>query len=449
MSADILIVDDDPQISATLTEQLQTFGHNPETAGDGATALQKLKAKDYGLILLDLMLPDTNGLQLLEKWKEEGLAAPVIVISGTATIPDAVTAMKQGAADFLVKPIDMQILEAVVQRTLTSHLLRTENLRLRQLTGGEVVEFRGDSALVKTLLRDAKKIAIGDHPVLLEGETGTGKQVLAHYIHAHSDRAREPFVNVNCAAITETLFESELFGHEKGAFTGAISRKPGKFELVGKGTLFLDEIGELPVRCQAKLLTAVEDRLYERVGGVRTLRFDGRLINATNRDLDAEIKKERFRSDLFYRLGMFRLRLPPLRTRPEDVSVYVAWAMEQCGRRYGRDYRMPDENTMEKLARYPWPGNVRELLHHVERAALLTDGPVIKESLWLSFPSSHVESSEASDDDLRSALNSFKKNHILRVVSSCGGNQTEASRRLGIERTHLNRLLSEFEGRRQ
>jgi DNA-binding NtrC family response regulator len=449
MGADILIVDDDPRISATLAQQLEAFGYRPENAGDGATARQMLQSKDYGLILLDLALPDTNGLQLLEKWKEEGLAAPVIVISGTATVPDAVNAMKQGAADFLVKPIDMQILEAVVQRTFTSHQLRSENLRLRQLTGAEATEFRGSSAPVQALLQDAKKIAVGDHPILLEGETGTGKQVLARYIHEHSNRSGESFVIINCAAITETLFESELFGHEKGAFTGAISRKPGKFELVGKGTLFLDEIGELPVRCQAKLLTAVEDRIYERVGGTRTLDFEGRLIAATNRDLDAEIKKDHFRSDLFYRLGMFRLKLPSLRSRPDDVPIYISWAIEQCRHRHGRNYRMPDGDTMEKLASYPWPGNVRELLHHVERAALLADGPEIKKSLWLSFPSLHTESREKEVDDLRLALNSFKKSHILRVLSSCGGNQTEASRRLGIERTHLNRLLAEFEGRQR
>jgi DNA-binding NtrC family response regulator len=448
MGADILIVDDDPQISSTLAQQLEACGYHPKIAGDGATAVQMLKAEEYGLILLDLALPDTSGLQLLEEWKEQGLATPVIVISGTATVPDAVRAMKQGAADFLVKPIDMRILEAVVQRTLRSQQLRSENLRLRQLTGAEAVEFRGTSDSVKSLLCDAKKIAAGDHPVLLEGETGTGKQVLARWIHAHSDRTGEPFVIVNCAAITETLFESELFGHEKGAFTGAISRKPGKFELVGKGTLFLDEIGELPVRCQAKLLTAVEDRLYERVGGTRMLGFEGRLIVATNRDLDTEIKQNRFRSDLFYRLGMFRLKLPSLRNRPEDVSVYVSWAIEQCRRRYGRDYQMPDGHIMEKLASYPWPGNVRELIHHVERAALLADGPVIKRSLWLSFPSLPSESDEEKVDDLRLALQSFKKEHILRIVSLCGGNQTEASQRLGIERTHLNRLLAEFEGRR-
>jgi len=449
MSADILIVDDDPQISTTLTDQLIAFGYQPECAEDGASAIGKLKDKDYNLILLDLMLPDTNGLQLLEKWREEGLASPVIVISGTATIPDAVTAMKQGAADFLVKPIDMQILEAVVQRTLTSHILQTENIRLKQLTGVESVAFLGESTPVKELLKNAEKIAVGDKPVLLEGETGTGKQVLARYIHAHSDRPREPFVNVNCAAITETLFESELFGHEKGAFTGAIGRKPGKLELVGKGTLFLDEIGELPVPCQAKLLNAVEYREFERVGGVRTLTFEGRIIAATNRNLDTEIKKENFRSDLYYRLGTFHLKLPPLRSRPEDVPVYLREALERCRHQYGRDYHLPNDETMKKLQQYSWPGNVRELFHHVERVALLSDNPAIKRSLWLSFPSSQIKSGEEETEDLRTALNSFKKNHILRVVSNCGGNQTEASRRLGIERTHLNRLLSEFEGRRQ
>ena len=448
MQADVLIVDDDARIASTLAQQLSVFGHRPDHAPDGATAVRMVKEKEYGLILLDLALPDTNGLELLRQWTERQLAAPIVVISGTATIPDAVNAMKQGAADFLVKPIDMQILEAVVHRTLSAQMLRSENLRLRQLTSVDVVEFLGESASVKALLRNADKIAVGDNPILLEGETGTGKQVLARHIYARSDRQDEPFVSINCAAITETLFESELFGHEKGAFTGAVNRKPGKLELVGRGTLFLDEIGELPVLCQAKLLTAVEDRSYERVGGLRPLRFEGRIIAATNRDLDAEIREKRFRTDLYYRLGTFHLRLPTLRSRPEDVPVYLSWAIERCRRRFGKDYRMPDETIVEKLSRYPWPGNVRELLHHVERVALLSDSADIKSSLWLSFPSYPAPEEDEEIDDLRSALEIFKKRHILRVVSRCAGNQTEAAKQLGIERTHLNRLLSQYEGRR-
>ncbi|MBU1921207.1 sigma 54-interacting transcriptional regulator, partial [bacterium] len=235
----------------------------------------------------------------------------------------------------------------------------------------------------------------------------------------------------------------------KGAFTGAFNRKPGKLELVGEGTLFLDEIGELPVLCQAKLLTAIEDRVFERVGGTRTLEFSGRVIAATNRDISTEIKEGRFRKDLYYRLSTFHLRLPPLRERPEDIPVYVKWATEMYGRRRGMEIRFPNEKITEKLSQYPWPGNVRELMHHIERIALLADGSDIKSSLWLSFPSQVSEVEDNVEEDLRTALDNYKKKHITRIVSICGGNQTEAAKRLGIERTHLNRLLAEYEGRRR
>ncbi|MFZ5434091.1 MAG: sigma-54-dependent transcriptional regulator [Calditrichota bacterium] len=444
----ILIVDDDARIAATLQQQLKVFGYNSIVAADGKTAEQLITERDYDLVLLDLALPDTNGAELLKGWTQRGVNAPVIVISGTATVADAVNAMKRGAADFLVKPIDMQILEAVVHRVLAAQRLNDENRRLKQLTGTESAIFLGESDAVRSLLQEAERFAIGDNPILLEGETGTGKQVLARYIHAKSDRRTEPFVAVNCAAITETLFESELFGHEKGAFTGAISRKPGKLELVGKGTLFLDEVGELPVLCQAKLLTAVEDRSYERVGGLRPLQFEGRIIAATNRDIAREIRDQRFRADLYYRLGAFHLKLPSLRSRPEDIPIFVSAAIKQSRRRYGRDFLMPTDEVLLKLAKYPWPGNVRELLHHVERIALLSDNNEIKSSLWLSFPSAQIVAPMEDEDDLRMAQEAHKKRHILRVVAKCGGNQTEAAKCLGIERTHLNRLLSQYEGRR-
>jgi DNA-binding NtrC family response regulator len=448
MAIEILIVDDDRLVAQTLEQQLGAMGFKTTVAPDGKAANTILPQREFGLVLLDLALPDTTGLDLLRKWRDITRQVPIIMISGTATIPEAVEALKLGAVDFLVKPVDMRLLDAVVKRTLNSQLLQKENVRLRQLTRIEPAEFLGDSPAVKSLLAEAFKIARGEQPVLLEGETGTGKQVLAKLIHAQSERAQEPFVTVNCAAITESLFESELFGHEKGAFTGALVRKPGKLELVGKGTLFLDEIGELPVLCQAKLLTAVEDRVFERVGGTTSLKFEGRILAATNRDLDAEVKKGGFRKDLFYRLGSFRLRLPTLRTRPEDVPIYVNHALELARRKQGRDFAAPDAETIEQLKKYPWPGNVRELMHHVERIALLSDTAKIPKRMWLSFPVPEIEGASGTEGDLQTALAVFKKQFILGTVARCGGNQTEAARHLGIERTHLNRLLAEYEGRR-
>jgi DNA-binding NtrC family response regulator len=450
---DILIIDDDFLTAQTMAQQLTAMGFHVDVGHDGNSGHKLWQAKEYGLVLLDLALPDITGLELLEKWQtadgqRQGSPTPVIIISGTGTIPQAVQAMKLGALDFLVKPVEMTLLEAVVQRTIQQSTMRRDNERLRVLSRGDTIEFLGSSAAVNELLAQAGKIAKGDHPVMIEGETGTGKQVLARWIHAQSERARESFVSVNCAAITETLFESELFGHEKGAFTGAVGRKPGKLELAGKGTIFLDEIGELPSACQAKLLTAVEDRVFERVGGVQTLKFEGRVLAATNRNLDEEVAAGHFRRDMFFRLSAFRLKLPPLRERPEDVPVYVDWTLGRLRRQLGKPFEGPDAQTLNQLQKYSWPGNVRELIHHVERVAVLSDTPRIPRALWLSFPQGSEEGAKAEEEDLRAALDAYKRQHILRIVARCGGNQTEAARHLGIERTHLNRLLAEYEGRR-
>ncbi|MFH1010532.1 MAG: sigma-54 dependent transcriptional regulator [bacterium] len=448
MPQHILIIDDDPAVAQTLVSQLSALGFVSTVAPDGETGDRAIRSATFDLVLLDLSLPDHSGLELLRRWQEDAIQVPIVMISGTATIPDAVEALKRGALDFLVKPVDMRLLEVVVNRTLGTQRLRKENLRLRELTQEKLVEFLGRTQATKTLLAEASKVALSDQPVLIEGETGTGKQVLARHIHSRSPWAAEPFVGVNCAAITETLFESELFGHEKGAFTGAVSRKPGKLELVGRGSLFLDEVGELPTNCQAKLLTALEDRVFERVGGISSLEFEGRVIVATNRNLNQEIEKGNFRKDLFYRLNTFRIQIPPLRERKDDIPLFAERMIQQCRRKYHRHVSMPDDATMESLKEYPWPGNVRELFHHVERIALLSESAEIPSSMWLSFPFSVPELSSAMTEDLRAAVEAFKKQHILGIVRSCGGNQTEAARRLGIERTHLNRVLAEYEGRR-
>jgi DNA-binding NtrC family response regulator len=446
--AAVLIVDDDPLFVQTTQQQLATFGLESKIARNGAEGSRLIEADEFAVILLDLRLPDTDGLTLLKTWMESKSPPAVVMISGTGTIPEAVGALKSGAVDFLVKPVDVNLLEAVINRTLTSQRLQRDNRRLKELTRGDTVEFLGISKAVVSLLSVAAKVAQSDHPVLLEGETGTGKQVLAHYIYNGSNRAGEPFVPVNCAAITPTLFESELFGHEKGAFTGAYARKLGKLELVGKGTLFLDEIGELPVTCQAKLLTAVEDRTFERVGGTSTLRFEGRIIAATNRNLEKEVADGNFRKDLFYRLNTFRLKLPPLRERPEDVPVYIENTLVRCSRKYGCKYQMPDEETLQRLSEYHWHGNVRELIHHVERIALFAETDRIPTKYWLALPVEPADISPAiQETDLQTALDLVKKQHVMKVLADCAGNQTEAAKRLGIGRTYLNRLLANYRQR--
>jgi len=441
----ILIIDDDSVSLQTAHRQLSELGYGATTASDGVSGNRLLHAEEYELVLLDLRLPDTDGLTLLKEWKARKLPVSVVMVSGQGTIPEAVEALKCGAVDFLVKPVDIRILEAVVNRTLTARRLERENVRLRELAKAEEVNFLGKSDIVQELLKSATRIAASDNPVLLEGETGTGKQVLARYIHQHSPRAGEPWVHVNCASIIQTLFESELFGHEKGAFTGAYARKAGKLELVGKGTLFLDEICELPVACQAKLLTAVEDRRFERVGGTTTLHFEGRIIAATNRNVEMEISEGNFRKDLFYRLNTFRLKLPALREHPDDIPIYIEHTSRLCSRKYQKTYSMPDEETLQQLKNYPWHGNVRELIHHVERIAVLADSNQIPKRLWLSCPMvEQAAASETGEIDLKAAIEAFRKQHVFRVLDACGGNQTEAAGRLGIGRTYLNRLLSEY-----
>ncbi len=442
----ILIVDDDPLLRQTLQQQLLALGYGPCSAPSGAAGEKMLQEESCSLVLLDLRLPDANGIELLKRWKEQQSQIAVIMMSGQGTIPEAVEALKYGAADFLVKPVDLQLLRAVVKRTLDAANLQQENSRLRQLSVMEKAEFLGRSPAVTQLLAEAGKIAPSDHPVFLEGETGTGKQILARHIHACSGRSEEPFISLNCAAITQSLFESELFGHEKGAFTGAYVRKAGKLELVGTGTLFLDEVGELPPACQAKLLTVVEDRTFERVGGNRPLVFEGRIIAATNRQIEKEMESGGFRRDLFYRLSTLRLKLPPLRSRPEDIPIYIEMALERCRKSYGRRFDLPTEETLRQLSAYPWPGNVRELVHHVERTALLSDSPRIPQRLWLSFPVSPSFQTALAGADLASALWSFKKQHVLEVLAKCGGNQTAAAEQLGIGRTYLNRLLARLQG---
>ncbi len=440
----ILVVDDDDIYRQTLESQLSGLGYQTEGAENGRAAEDLLKPDQFSLILLDLRLPDTDGLSLLKNWKGLYPRLPIIMVSGEGTIPEAVEALKYGATDFLVKPVDVIHLEAVIKRTLETQELQRENVRLKQLTRVEETKFLGDSPAIKTLLTEVQKVAQSDHPVLLEGETGTGKQILAQHIHTNSSRAEEPFVCINCAAITQSLFESELFGHEKGAFTGAHARKAGKLELVGRGTLFLDEIGELPAACQAKLLTVVENRIFERVGGTQMLLFDGRIIAATNRDLDEELERGGFRRDLFFRLSTFRFRLPPIREHPEDVPIFIESTLTRCVKAYGRPFDGPDDDTVDKLMRYPWPGNIRELIHHIERIALLSEGRRIPRQLWLSFPTISGGRPESSASDLALAMNDFKKQHIYDALAKCGGNQTEAAKRLGIGRTHLNRLLAEY-----
>ena len=305
-------------------------------------------------------------------------------------------------------------------------------------------EALGQSEVFLEFQERLSKVAPINRSVLFIGERGTGKELAATRLHFLSDRWQGSFITLNCSALSPSLIESELFGHEKGAFTGAYSHKPGKLELVGKGTLFLDEIGELTLACQAKLLTSIEYRTFERVGGTKQLYFEGRIIAATNRNLEMAVSRGEFREDLFYRLNIFRLKLPPLREHPEDIPLYIEHTLEICKKEYGNYYEMPNKQTLMQLACYPWPGNVRELIHHIKRITLFAGSSKIPQELWLSLPTKHQAEIPGSIIDLKNAVNNFKRQYVMKVLSECGGNQTLAANKLGVERTYLNRILNVY-----
>jgi len=441
-SVKALLVDDDAQYLNTSAQLLAALGVTSTKANSCREGLRAALAEEPEIIFLDLRLPDGDGVTLMRQLQEAGQTAPIVLISGSGTIPDAVAALKQGAVDFLVKPVGMRELEAALRRALEMGRLRSENSRLRQLIRDNSTDFVGDDPKIRELLQVADKVAASDLPILIEGETGVGKQVLARRIVARSDRADEPLVAVNCAAIVPTLFESELFGHEKGAFTGAVGRKIGKLELAGKGTLFLDEIGELPLPVQAKMLTALEDRVFERVGGSRSLRFEGRILAATNRDLNKDLADGLFRRDLFYRLQGLRLHIPALREHPEDIPLFIRRGLENAFQRYGRKVVPPADDVMNQLQLHAWPGNVRELMHHVERVVLLCTGNSAPKSLWLAGIADQALNHTHDEDDLRIAVDNFKARHIERILGECGGNQTLAATRLGVGRSYLNQIVN-------
>ena len=371
-----------------LRHALAAHGHTVVEARDQREAEAALQASRPGLVLSDLRLTEGDGFGVLRAAKELDPALPVIVMTAFGSIQDAVTAMKEGALDFLAKPVDPDHLLLMVERALAQRRLATENLILRE----ELAQRRGapqivgDDPKLKQVSVQLHRAAATDTTVLLEGESGTGKELFARALHALSTRADGPFIAINCAAIPENLLETELFGHEKGAFTGAAARKPGKFELAHRGTLFLDEIGDLPLSLQAKILRALEEKRFERVGGTQSLHVDVRVVAATNRNLKARVADRQFREDLYFRLSVFPVQIPPLRERTDDVLRLAHHFVERICRDVNKKTLMLSEAAIEELRGYSWPGNVRELQNCIERAVILTEGDTIHpRHLSLSF----------------------------------------------------------------
>jgi len=428
MKARILVVDDEDAIRTSLAKFLRDRkGHHVDAAADGREGWARLAAAEYDLVLTDLVMPGMNGLELIGRARAERPEVPIVVLSGRAIFRDVVEAMRAGAYDFIAKPVeDLEELAAVVDRALERRRLAAENESLRDrnralqdaLKGaaGTADRIVGDSEAFNRVLKDAEVVAPTDSTVLLRGETGTGKELIAHLIHRLSERRDQPLVVVNCAAVPSTLIESELFGHEKGAFTGAIQRRRGRFELAHGGTLFLDEVGDIPLETQVKLLRVLQEQAFERVGGDQTIQVSVRVITATNRDLDAAVAEKAFRVDLFYRLNVFPITLPPLRERREDIGALALYFAHKHAARMRRTIEGIAPATLERLQAYPWPGNVRELENVIERAVIYCkDG-------WVHIDPQGLPRGDAGPaaDDALVSLGEWERRYILRVLQHTG-----------------------------
>ncbi len=456
---DVLVIDDTESIRDLLAEFLKDHGFEVSGAADGRAGLDLLKQRRFELFFVDLVMPGMGGIDLLREARELGINTPAIVITGFGTIQTAVEAMRLGAYDYITKPFILEELLMTVNRALDYYKLQRENASLkRQLK--DKYDFRklvGTSLPMQKLYRIIEKVADTDSTVLISGESGTGKELVAKTIHFNSPRANGPFVPVNCAAIPRDLIESELFGHEKGAFTGAIGTRIGRFELANGGTIFLDEIGELPAALQVKLLRVIQEREFERVGGTRTIRLDVRILAATNRDLEKATRDGAFREDLFYRLNVIPVNVPPLRERADDIPVLLDHFMAEFCRKKKKAPLAISPDAAKLLRAYPWPGNVRELENAVERMIILADrGTIAADDLPDHVAKgAHVPASPGSPDgggriplaaaldwtpagiDLNGTLDALERSLILEALDRSGGVKNKAAALLGLNRTTL------------
>ena len=439
----VLIVDDEKNIRATLARGLRLEGYRAEEAANGLEALKILDEGGIDLVLLDVQMPEMDGLALLSAMRERGLTVPAIVLTAHGSIERAVQAVKLGAFDFIEKPPSIERILLAAGNALDRDRLVRENRRLAEETGlGDGI--LGNAEATRTLRQTLARVAPSEAPVLLLGENGTGKELAARAIHAGSARSKKPLVIVNCAAIPETLFESELFGHVRGAFTGATDARRGKFQQADGGTLFLDEIGETPPRLQPKLLRALESGDVETIGGSRPERVDVRLIAATNRDLEAEIAASRFRPDLYYRIAVVPVQLPALRERADDVPMLAAHFLDAaCRKNRARPKRL-DPQAVAALARHAWPGNVRELRNAMERVAILVPGEVV-EAAHLGFlqpgDSGLPTVAEGAGSHLASMMERHERALVLAALVRNRWRMTKTADELGLERSHLYKKL--------
>jgi two-component system nitrogen regulation response regulator NtrX len=433
----IVIVDDEVNVGTSVRLVLEGAGYSV-TVCRTAAEFQKLGPRPPAdAYLLDVRLPDGNGIDLLHQLRRKNDPSPIIMISGHATIADAVAATRAGAFDFLEKPLGRERLLLVVKNALDHAALQQENARLREMVG-DAPRLIGSSPAFLRVVEQASQVARSDARVLLAGESGTGKELLAAHIHRHSPFASGPFIKVNCAAIPVDLLESELFGHEKGAFTGATSTRRGKFELADGGTIFLDEVRDLHAASQAKLLRVLQEGEFQRVGGEETLHVAVRVISATNQDLASLVAEGKFREDLYYRLSVVPIRVPPLRERPEDIRLLAEYFLEEfCDRNNFKRKRIEDEAFVE-LRDYRWPGNVRELRNVVERMAILSADPITADAIPLEVRFPRKAAASSTLEETRAGA---ERDLVRQALEQAGGNVSAAARALGVERTRLHKRI--------
>ncbi len=444
----ILIVDDEPGVRSALSGVLRDVGYNVDAVDSGEACLDRLSRRVFDVVVLDVWLPGMDGLATLARMRERQVDAQVVIISGHGNVESAVRAIKMGAFDFVEKPLSLEKTVLVVRNALRQRHLEAENLALRARVDAQHTMV-GESAGMMRLREQVAMAAPTNGRVLIFGENGTGKELVARNIHALSLRRAGPFVEVNCAAIPEELIESELFGHVRGAFTGAVADRRGKFELAHGGTIFLDEIGDMSLKTQAKVLRVLQEQVMEAVGGSTRIKVDARVLAATNKDLRAEIKAGRFREDLYFRLNVVPISVPPLRERREDITLLADHFMAMLAKEYGRRAKRFDADAFDTLRTYAWPGNVRELRNVIERLMIMVPGERVaaRDLLFLDQGSAQLPSADAVVTPimpLHDARDDFERQYILRALAAQQGNISRTADVLGVERSNLYRKMRSF-----
>ncbi len=461
MNKKILVVDDDPDIVLMLTDRLEALGYTTVSARDGEEALECLESEDPALMLLDLEMPRLSGIQVLERlgqtqaadlesgsksglWEADSTHPPIIVMTAHGTIQRAVDAMKCGAYDFLTKPLDVDHLTIVIQKTLERESLKRQVAYLRQEVESRYSTIVATTPQMQSLIDLAKRAANSDATVLILGESGTGKELFARSIHQWSTRRSMPFVIINCVALPDTLLENELFGHERGAYTGATALQKGKMEVADGGTVFLDEIGDMAPDLQAKLLRLLQDREFHRVGGTKFVRVNIRVLAATNRNLTAAVKSGRFREDLYHRLNVVSFSIPPLRERPHEIPPLAELFLQRSARELGKPDMYLTNEAIETMKAYSWPGNVRELDNAISRAVVLSTDPAIgPEHLRLNEEPQRELPSFGENLTYHEAMDHYGRYLVEQALHRTGGRQTKAAEILGLQRSYLARLIKQ------